>query len=176
MNNSEAGFREIEKFIVFARKPEIYIETTGIYHSSFAYYFVDRGYVIKVVNPRQIHAYSCEIVSQQTDKADAKLIAEYGVKFEERAYKKLPENIRKIKELYRTYFVLVSQAKMCKNHLKTSKDREVDEYWKEALSDLKKMTDRIISIIAADADLAIKFKNLQTIPGVAKITAIYTKK
>jgi transposase len=177
VENSESGFKAIEKFIIFCKNLEIYMEATGIYHSFLADYFVDRGYIVKVVNPRKIHAFSeAKLSRNKTDKADAKLIAEYGMKFEERAYQKPRENIRKIKELYRTYLGLSKQVKMCKNHIKTSKDPEVEEYWKETLSDLnkliKKLTDRIVSIITEDTDLASKFKNLQTIPGIAKITAI----
>jgi transposase len=54
-------------------------------------YLSDREYIAKDVNHRKIHAFSCAKLSRnKTDKADAKLIAEYGSKFENRSYKEFP--------------------------------------------------------------------------------------
>jgi transposase len=140
VSNSESGFKELEKFISSKTtyKPEIYMEATGNYTSFVADYLFDRGYMVKVVNPRKIHAFSCAKLSRnKTDKADAKLIAEYGSKFEERSYKKFSPNVRKIRALYRTYLGLVDQSVMCKNHIEGTNDKDAAEYWIEILFNLK---------------------------------------
>jgi transposase len=178
--NSEAGFTEIEKFVSSktSEQPEVYMEATGHYHSAVADYLFDRGYIIKVVNPRKIHSFAgVKLSRNKTDKADAKIIARYGVKFDDdRPYKKLPKNVRKIRALYRTYLGLIDQAKMCKNHLESAIDKDATDYWKESLKNfeiqIKKIVKQIVSIIEAESSLSLKFKNLQTIPGIAKITAI----
>ncbi len=73
------------------------MESTGSYHELVANFFVDHDFDVKVVNPLKIHSFSkAKLSRNKTDKADAKLIAEYGSKFEEVSYQKIPENIREL--------------------------------------------------------------------------------
>jgi transposase len=118
-----------------------------------------------------------ELGKTKTDKSDAKFIAKYGMKFDDdRPYKRPPQNLRKIKALYRTYLGLIEQSTMCKNHLESASEKEAIEHWKGLLKSvkihIKEIVKQIVERIESDEKLNEHFKNLQTIPGVAKITAI----
>jgi transposase len=55
------------------------MEATGIYHEALAETLHARGWKVCVLNPRVIHAFGKEELRRvKSDKADAKLIAEYG--------------------------------------------------------------------------------------------------
>jgi transposase len=180
ISNSESGFKAIEKFIFShsSEKPEVYMEATGIYSTPVADYLFDHGYVVKVVNPRVIHCFAGVKKSKtKTDRSDAKLIARYGESSDDdRPYQKPPQNLRKIKALYRTYLGLKDQSTICKDHLESADEKEAIEHWESLLKSVeehvKAIVKQIVEIIEADQKLARHFKNLQTIPGVAKITAI----
>ncbi|MBD2809867.1 IS110 family transposase [Xenorhabdus sp. Vera] len=54
------------------------MEATGTYGYPLALYLSDKGWIISVVNPVQIHAFGkAESLRHKTDKIDAKLIARY---------------------------------------------------------------------------------------------------
>jgi transposase len=179
IDNSDAGFKEILRFLAKkSAEPEIYLESTGSYSEMVSDFLVDYKFEVKVVNPLKIHSFSRATLSRnKTDKADAKLIAEYGSKFDEPSYKKLPQNIRELRDLYRCSLSLKKQATECKNHLeqKNVTSEFVVSSWKTTLSNinlqLKDIEKRISEIIAASKELTEKFNNLLSIPGVAETTA-----
>lgn len=178
-NNTTSGFEEIVKFVSSKNreKLEIYLEATGNYSTPVADYLVTRGFNVKVVNPLKIHAFAeLKLSRNKTDKADAKLIAEYGSKEDEISYKKLPEHMKKLKCLYRAYLAFKKHVTMCKNLLKNSEDQDVSDHWKNQLVNLnvqiKKIIQQMLEIIKADKNLFLAYKNLQTMPGIAEISSI----
>ena len=84
--------------------------------------------------------------------------------------------MKKLKCLYRAYVDFKKHAAMCKNRLKNSEEKDVSDHWKDQLASLnaqiKKIIQQIIKIIKADKDLSLAYKNLQTMPGIAQISAI----
>jgi len=181
VDNSNIGFKEILHFLSKKSigKPEIYLESTGSYSEMVSDFFVDHNFKIKVVNPLKIHAFSkAKLSRNKTDKADAKLIAEYGLKFEEPSYKKLPKNIMELRALYRCSLSLKEQAVECKNHLehKNVMPEFVVSTWKTTLNNInqqiKDIKKRMNEIIEKSEDLTTKFSNLMSIPGIAGTTAI----
>jgi transposase len=120
VDNSGCGFKEILNFLArkSAGKPEIYLESTGSYSESVADFLADRKFEVEVVNPLKIYSFAkAKLSRNKTDDADAKLIAEYGSKFDEPSYKKLPPDIKELRALYRCSISLKEQAAECKNHL-----------------------------------------------------------
>jgi transposase len=104
VQNSAKGFAEILDIIASktTEKPEIYMEATGCYCENVADFLVDQGFDVKIVNPAKIHAFAkAKISKAKTDKADAKLIADYGAKFEEKSYEKLSPEAKQLRDLYR---------------------------------------------------------------------------
>ncbi|MDR2067405.1 MAG: IS110 family transposase [Holosporaceae bacterium] len=120
VDNDISGFKEILSFLSrkSTEKSEIYLESTGSYSEMVSDFFADRNFEVKVVNPLKIHSFSkAKLSRNKTNKSDAKLIAEYGLKFDEPSYKKLPQNIKELRASYRCSLSLKKQAAECKNHL-----------------------------------------------------------
>ncbi len=155
------------------------MESTGSYHELVANFFVDHDFDVKVVNPLKIHSFSkAKLSRNKTDKADAKLIAEYGSKFEEVSYQKIPENIRELRALHRCSLDLKKQFVECKTHLESQNvmPLSVVEIWKNLLENLKiqikNVEKQMIDIVKSSEDLSIKFEALIMMPGIAQTTAI----
>ncbi len=155
------------------------MEATGSYHERLADFLVDHDFDVKVVNPLKIHSFSkAKLSRNKTDKADAKLIAEYGSKFDEISYQKMPENIRELKVLYRCSLDLKKQLIECKTHLENQNvmPESVVQVWKNLLENLKiqikNVEKQMMDIVKSSKDLLKRFEALITIPGIAQTTAI----
>ncbi|MDR1034471.1 MAG: IS110 family transposase [Holosporales bacterium] len=129
VENSSQGFHSLMKFIKSktSEKHIIYLESTGIYSEDISDFFFENSFDVKVINPLKIHAFGkAKLSRNKTDKADAKLIAEYGKTFpEERSYTPKSSNQKMLKALYRTYVAFINQTIVCKTHLESSKDSDV---------------------------------------------------
>lgn len=179
--NSENGFEEIVNFISkkTSEKPEIYLEATGSYSEPVSDFLFDHGFDVKVVNPMKIYSFSKTKLSRnKTDQSDAKLIAEYGSKFEEVSYRKLPENIKELRALYRCSLALKKQNADWKNHLeqRDTLPESVVNTWINLLENIKiqikNVNKSIMNIINSSTDLKDKFENLCSIPAIGETTAI----
>lgn len=142
VSNDESGFNEILKFLLQrnADKSEIYMESIGSYSEPVVDFFFDHGFEVKVVNPLKIHSFAkTKLLRNKTDKADAKMIAEYGLKFEENSYYKVLENLKELRALYRCSLELKNQLVQCKNQLENQKvmPKSVMEIWKTSLENLR---------------------------------------
>lgn len=80
VENTPAGFAALSVWLHKEGMTELHVcmEATGVYWEAVAEYLADAGYTVSVVNPAQIKAFgAAALVRTKTDKADAKLIAEF---------------------------------------------------------------------------------------------------
>ncbi len=80
VGNNLSGFQSLSTWLEREGFQQVHLcmEATGQYGDAAATYFHQRGYPISVINPARIKAYAASHLSRnKTDKADAKLIAEY---------------------------------------------------------------------------------------------------
>ncbi|OKP03571.1 IS110 family transposase [Xenorhabdus eapokensis] len=76
--NDLKGFDAFINWLKPASNYHFCMEATGVYGDPLALYLSDKGLLISVVNPVQIHAFGkAELLRNKTDKIDAKLIARY---------------------------------------------------------------------------------------------------
>jgi transposase len=77
----------------------------------------------------------------KTDKADAKLIADYGAKFEEKSYEKLSPEAKQLRDLYRCSAALKEQIVQCKTHIEGAQNATecVKTVWATQLLALEKV-------------------------------------
>lgn len=123
--NAEAGFIQFEQWLEKHAEPQCWVvmEATGTYYLALADFLHARGYKVAVLNPAIIHAYGKEDLRRvKTDKADAKLIAQYG---HERAHKLRewvpePANRRRLRALVRRLEDLQEMHQMENNRLEVS--------------------------------------------------------
>lgn len=178
--NSPSGFKEILNFLQKhnSLKAEGFLESTGSYSEAIADFLFDHKFIVKVVNPFKIKSFSRSRLSRvKTDKKDAQLIAEYGaVSSNDPNYQKPSEVVRSIRSLYRTYLAQTKMSSQCKNHIEHSTNELDKNVWTETLNEFelrrKKIVNQIINLINSDKKLKSQFENLQSIDGIAEISAI----
>jgi transposase len=179
--NDKSGYKSLDKWLSthHLNNVEVYLEATGKYGDEVTDFLYTCGYVVKVINPLQINSFSKAMLSRhKTDKVDAKIIAEYGNKFEGIKYEPIDENRKKLRSLYRCNTSLKEQITYCINKLENSHllPKSVKKIWdktqKHYLEELKHAKEKMIEIIYESHDLKKDFRNLLTVKGIGKDTAI----
>ncbi|OJX04473.1 MAG: hypothetical protein BGO76_05220 [Caedibacter sp. 38-128] len=114
----------------------------------------------------------------KTDDVDAHLIAEYASKNELRAYKPKDPALKELRSLYRCLQNLKQQQTQVGNFLE-NKDclpKSVEKVYQNLLKYIEKHIDTvnvaIDQLVSKKEDLRQDCKNLQSIPGIGKMTAI----
>ena len=179
VENNSKGFQKILKFLEKnAPEAEVYLEATGRYGESITNFLFAHGFDVKVVNPLKIKAFSqLKMSRQKTDKVDAQIIAEFGAKFGGRSYTPIAENLKELRELYRTNCALKEQMTNCKNHLENKEliALSVREIWENIVQkleeEIKNCSEKMKKIIEEDKELKVKKGLLIEIPGVGEETA-----
>ena len=180
LNESE-GFKALLKWLKSFKlcNIEVYLEATGKYGNDVSNFLYSKGFTVKVVNPFQIKSFARTKLSRhKTDKIDASIIAEYGVKFESTSYHPLSVEQAELKELYRCSLAIKKQLIYCRNQLENESQlpKAVIKLWhsieRKYEAELKKIMVRITWIIKQNTETRESFELLQTIPGIGEVTAI----
>lgn len=78
-SNNASTVSKIIKNYKLKKDCKVVMEATGVYHTNIFKSFYEKGFDVVVENPLKIKSYSkMKLCRVKTDKADAKLIAEYG--------------------------------------------------------------------------------------------------
>lgn len=152
----------------------ICMEATGAYSLPLAELLADRGYFVSVINPAQIHAFGkSELSRAKTDKADAKLIARYGMQAELEAWIPLPGNIRDLQAMTRRIEHLLEMQQMERNRLDTADTAiitSINAVLATLDTELKATRKAIHDYIDNDPDLKKRSDLLDSIPGIGPAT------
>ena len=153
------------------------MEATGPYSEAPATHLADAGRLVSVVNPTRVkYAGLARGRSNKTDRADAKLIAEYAQRERPPAWQPPPPEVRELQALVRRVDDLVEMAAREKGRLaspaltksaRQSITRTVRLLEKESAR-VRKQADELIATtesLSADREL------LESIPGVGRQTA-----
>ena len=153
------------------------MEATGPYSEALATHLADAGRFVSVVNPARIkYAGLARGRTNKTDRADAKLIAEYAAREKPAAWQPPSPEVRELQALVRRIDDLVEMAAREKGRLaspaltasaRRSITRTVKFLEKEA-DRLRAAADRLV---AATAALAADRALLESVPGVGRQTA-----
>ncbi len=176
--NSESGFRVILKKIRSIENETVLVtmEATGIYHQRVADFFHSQGYAVSVVNPLSIKRYGdMKMLRGKTDKADSKLISDYGYFQKPHYYKPESENALRIKGLLKVISDLQLTKTQYKNRIEavTHQSRPVEEVRNAYLNLISTTKVQIKQIEKEVYDLSIQehekeYHNLMSIPGMGK--------
>lgn len=175
--NNTTGFAEFT--VWFSKlygdvKPLICMESTGIYSLPLADFLVNQGYPVSLVNPAKIHAFAKSKLSRaKTDKADAKLIAQYAAIMQPPLWNPPPENIRQLQALTRRVEHLLEMIRMETNRLESansSVQSSITTVLTTLEAELKATREAIKNQIDNDPDLKKRGELLDSIPGVGEAT------
>lgn len=156
------------------------MEATGTYHCRLAYFLYEHGIKVSVVNPLSVKRFSQALMLRtKTDKADSKLLIEYGKSLTLELWKPKEDCYVELQQLVNLQDQLVKQETAVKNQLEsinhsvTQSDfakRKIAEQLNKIQFDLKEIKaemERLILLHEKD-----NYERLQSIPGIGKQTAI----
>jgi transposase len=150
------------------------LESTGIYGEALACYLWDAGLTVSIVNPAKIKGFAqCQLQRLKTDKADAKLIAQYGAVMQPQPWAPLPLQVRHLQALVRRLEQLGSALNQEQNRLEGASSI-VQPFIRNMVTlieqQIKEVKTQIQSHINQHPDLKQRAELLDSIPGVGPAT------
>lgn len=178
-DNYKTGFEKIHDFIKKHRvkKVSVVMESTGIYYEEVANYF-SQYYDVYVVNPLKIKEHAKKTFNRaKTDKADAKLIADFGKRYLDKLlkYQKPEPNQYRLNKLNVLQQQLKEEIKRHRNQIHASKDEFIIGVHADLIVELERKLEiverQILNLIELNLEFQQQFDNLMTIPCMNKQTA-----
>ena len=179
-DNTVKGFVAFLDWIkTFDDGPQSWVcmEATGAYSIPLAEFLVAQGCRVSVINPAKIHAFAkSELSRAKTDKADAKLIARYGLTMQPAHWTPPPPAIRELQALLRRVEHLLEMRQMERNRLATADAAIVDSLHTilaTLTSELCETRRRINALINDAPYLRERRDLLESIPGIGPAASAY---
>lgn len=174
---------DLTNFAISLDKDQDYcvMEATGVYHLRLAYYLVEQGYKVSIVNPLSVKRYrQMKSSITKTDKADAIYIAQYAVSESEylKQYVIPQETLLQLSQRRTLLNSLQNQLQVVENQLHAlSRHPKPDVFtvnfleqnrtlFKQQIQEVQKAISQII-----DQDYNQQKELLLTIPGFGQATA-----
>ncbi|RZM07036.1 MAG: IS110 family transposase, partial [Pedobacter sp.] len=176
--NNPKGFKQLVQKLSIEN--HCVMEATGPYYLRLACFLVEQGIKVSVVNPLVIKRYSqMRLIRSKTDKADAKMIAEYASQHVLILWEAPKDYMVQLQQLEALTDGYVSSKLALGNQLKSFEvtgkmDAETKRFMKKELrhldGQLKLLMDKMDSLVKQH--FKELYENLTSIPGVGKKTAI----
>lgn len=153
------------------------MEATGPYSEAPATHLADAGRLVSVVNPTRIkYAGLARGRGNKTDRADARLIAEYAQRENPPAWQPPPPEVRELRALVRRIDDVVEMAAREKGRLASpaltkSVRRSVGRTVRLLEREADKLRAEADALVAATESLSADRELLESIPGVGRQTA-----
>ncbi len=176
VGNTPEGFAVLSAWLHQQGVMELHVcmEATGTYWEAVAEHLVDSGCTVSVVNPAQIKAFgAARLVRTKTDKADARLIAEFCAAQHPEPWQAPTPAIRELRALVARRNALDAMRTQEKNRLPVARDavRNGIEahlvYLEQAIAEIEAV---IREKIDNDPGLKQQRELLDTIPGLGDKT------
>ncbi|MDP3742714.1 MAG: IS110 family transposase [Methylotenera sp.] len=175
-DNNLAGFKALSLWLIKQDISHLQacMEATGTYGDELATYLVDQGFEVSVVNPAQIKSFSgAQLNRAKTDKADAKLIAQFCASMHPMAWVPPPVHVRELQALVQRLAALLQMERQELNRFGTAAP-VIQPSIKAVLATIKveiKAVERMIrDHIDRHPDLKDQSILLDSIPGIGVAT------
>lgn len=178
--NNHKGFDSFIKLIDSGDK--VVMEASGPYYVPLAAYLYGRGISVVVENPLVIKRFSQTMLYRaKTDKKDARTIAEYGARYEERLKFWSPENqtAAAIRQIFTRLELLVKQIHQNERQLEAFRstgqlDEGLEKEVRRIIGHLEKSKIKLEKRMKelAEGQYGQTLENLQTIPGIGPKASI----
>lgn len=176
VTNDRRGFATILGWIGDTPVARIVYEPTGAYHRAFEHFMLTRNLPVSKVNPRQARRFA-EAIGRlaKTDRADAEMLAQFGMLLTPRLLSPDAASFAELKELHAARLALVKDRTAAKNRGRNITQpllkRQNAARLKQIEAQLAQVEQVIADRIAIDESLKARFDILVSIPGLSKITA-----
>jgi len=176
--NSISGFKKLVKLL--DSNSVCVMEATGYYHSRLAYFLLEKGLGVCVVNPLKIKRYiQMDLSKIKTDKSDSKMIQLYGKDRQPKLWTGQSKTQQESLQLSRMLSVYTKQKTQLKNKIHGEEvlgtpSKVVLSSIKRSLKQLKKEMDVLEK--ALDKNVKKEYQDsltlLKSIPGIGDKTAL----
>lgn len=180
-SNNKQGHDQLIKYFKNLKidQAKICMEATGKYGEGLANHLYQLGYQVSVINPACIKAFADTNLSRnKTDSVDALLIADYASKFDPKLFVPKRPILKEIQEVHRCIEDLKNQLTQVTNRLENINllPYEVSSTWQNMAYTIKtriqELQNYVVKLISSDEAIKQDYENLQTIPGIASVSAI----
>ena len=180
ITNDPTGYMQLQDWIKSRRLRKVIVcmEATGIYYEKSADW-LSRYHTVYVINPLKIKEYGRTLFNHtKTDRADAKLIADYGKRYMDKLiqFENPTNDNRRLQKLIALGQQLKQQLKQAKNRLHASTDDYIANTHEAIIClldhQITQTANQIDAIIKQQNDLNQHYQNLKSIPSVGKETAV----
>jgi len=121
--NAPSGFKALSNWLLKQGITTVAacMEATGCYGEALATYLYGQGFTVSVVNPAQIKSFSgAQLKRAKTDKADAKLIAQFYLQMNPAPWTPPPLHVRELQALVQRLSALVQMEGQEQNRMDTA--------------------------------------------------------
>jgi len=174
--NKMSGFKKFKKII----KPMnlCVMEVTGIYHLQLATFLHKNGIDVSVVNPLSIKRFAqMHLKRNKTDKADAKIITQYGINQSPKLWEPCDKNIEESKDISQALEQMLNIRTSLKNKISGLKSKKASSFLIESIQYQIDSINQTIEILEKKLkDLVQRYdqsllSNIQSIVGIGPRTA-----
>ncbi len=180
VENSKAGCREmvrqLRSLLKGLRVTDFLFcgEQTGVYSLEVASYLVSRHYMVWLESPLQIKL-SSGIRRQKTDPSDARMIAEYAFRHQDKAkaFKPSSKALAELKVWMKTHEALTKIKVSLQNQINSlpMASKQLKNVLKATTDNLKEVDKKIKETLAQDEDMAENASLAMSVPGISYISA-----
>jgi transposase len=150
------------------------MEATGCYGDALATYLYDKGFTVSVVNPAQIKSFGgAQLTRAKTDKADAKLIAQFYQQMSPDPWSPPPIQVRELQALVQRLSALAQMERQEQNRMGTAPAivrPSIVTVLATVKAEIKTVEKMIRDHIDRHPDLKDQSALLESIPGIGKAT------
>ena len=152
------------------------MEATGSYGDALATYLYDHGFAVSVVNPAQIKSFSgAQLNRVKTDKADARLIAQFYQQMHPDHWSPPPVHVRELQALVQRLSALAQMEGQEQNRMGTAPAvirPSIATVLATIKAEIKAVEAMIHDHIDRHPDLKDRSALLESIPGIGKATIV----
>ena len=181
--NDYQGFEKLLSWTLSKVSNPIFVmETTGVYHEELTHFLYSNEQKVAVVLANKMnHFAKCLNMKTKTDKADAQMIAQYGLERQLEWWKPMMQQMKNLRDLCRERLSLKKDLVRCKCQVHALKHAhstlevvlQLKEQQIEFLDkSVQVIENEIIRLTEEDKEFNQRVKNVETIKGVRLLTII----
>jgi len=175
--NSPSGFQALQAWLGSFSLPALHacLEATGTYGEAVALFLYEQGHVVSLINPLRIKGYAAaKLQRNKTDKADARLIAEFCATQTPPPWTPPAPEIRQLQALTRRIETLTEMRQMEKNRRDSAPAEthaSLDRIITALTEEITKLQQQINQHLDQHPQLKAQHDLLLSIPGIGEKTA-----
>ncbi len=173
---NEAGFGELIVWLIEREVGLVVLEATGGLEVKLVVALDDAGIGFHVANPRQVRDFARALGKlAKTDKIDAKVIVEYGVRMKPAAQVLPSKNRQKLKAMVTRYSQLTQLRVAESNRLARMNDDEMRVMIEKMIEQINQQIEQVQVMmnewVEDDAELSCEVDRIESVQGIGRLTS-----